>query len=313
MIATSQLAFVSRQHTALLLRRHSPFGLFSVDGEAAAWAIGSSNSGAVPSLLSLGTRAALPSVPASCSTAAPYQCSRHAAMSAEGSGTALELRTRRGTSSRMQAASDPLPGTNSRFDSLELHPALADKAEARLAYTILPTTPSPLPHPHTNASTITSSDTSASASNSELTSSSSPSGGSLPANKSAGGGRQRSSTTKQQSKNPRRPKSQTHQHHPQWSKQTASSDDTGSESRTSQSSSTRASTNNAAPSPRTSWGSQKKHSYSNRASSKTAGNTSPLMAANFGAPSGSLRGGVSSPRPKGRGTSAGRSYCASPL
>jgi PAB-dependent poly(A)-specific ribonuclease subunit 3 len=218
-------------------------------------------------------------------------------MSAEGPGNALELESRRSTTPAAEAASDALIGTNPRNDGLKVHSASADKAEARPAFATFPTTPSPLLNPYTHASAVGSSEVSASDSTSELTSSS---GGSLPTRKSAAAGRPSSSAQKQQSKNHRRPKSQNHQS--RWSKNTVSSDDTGSDCRRPPSSSSRTSSYNADQSPHPNWNSQRQHSYSYRAPSKATGSSGPLMAANFGGPSGDTRRGVSSPRPKGRGT-----------
>ncbi|KAF2660112.1 hypothetical protein K491DRAFT_688714 [Lophiostoma macrostomum CBS 122681] len=218
-------------------------------------------------------------------------------MSAEGPGNALELETRRNSAPGVHAASDALTGTNLRNDGPKSHTAFADKAEARPAFATIPTTPSPLPNSYTHASVTRSSEVSANYSNSELTSSS---GGSLPTHKSAAAGRPSSSAHKQQSKNHRRPKPQNH--HPRWSNTTLSSDDTGSDSRRSLSSSSRTSSYNATHRPHPNWIAQRQHSYTNRIPSKTTGNCGPLMAANFGAPSGDSRRGVSSPRPKGRGT-----------
>jgi hypothetical protein len=198
----------------------------------------------------------------------------------------------------VNALSDVLPGTNRRKDIARqptIPPAVQNKAEARPASPSSPVTPSPFVdlYRDTHARVIVGSEASTISSSSELTS---PSGDSLPSRESGAHTRQQNPTSKQP-RNQRRPKKTP----ARWSRNTASSDDTGSDGKASLSSSSKQYNHNAASSSQAS-SPLRQRPPPNLATHNAAGFKGRLMAANFGANSGDARRGVSSPRPKGRGT-----------
>jgi PAB-dependent poly(A)-specific ribonuclease subunit 3 len=192
--------------------------------------------------------------------------------------------------------SDVLPGTTSRHNrQTSALSASENKDTARPAPTTFPAAPTPLPALYTHARVIVGSEASTTDSQSELTS---PSGESLPAHEGADARR----SGYKQARNSRRPKSHKPQSQQQsrWSKGT-SSDDTGSDRKTSQVTPTRSNIYKAAQPSQSSSPSQRQRSYPSLASNQQPGLDRRLMAANFGGPTGDARRGVSSPRPKGRG------------
>lgn len=195
----------------------------------------------------------------------------------------------------LDARADDPSGSSHRNSAIEaagIQLESGNKAESARAAAFTPLS-SPFAAARANAAFTVDPETSTPISHAELTSSP---GGSLRAHAAA----VRQSTTQKQSRPPRRNKPQ--KQNLKWSRGGGvSSEDTGSDHKSSLSQSSSSSTHNRPRSPQPNRPARQRRAYSSVSPNIQVDRKGPYMATSFGAGSGDSRRGVASPRPKGRG------------